>query len=465
MTFRAIPKTATCRLMAAAVACGSLALSTLSGCIFAPVDYEFPVCGDGVVHELESCDDGAASTYAWSLEEHCNGGCNGPGPYCGDGVLDEPHEICDAADQNTDAYEATSNCNSDCSGPPPRCGDGSIDAGHEDCEVDADCGENMRCASCQCEVRYCQASLSPIIRASFTLGAGSVGSDATASGDTLYVAAGNIGSQTYDISDREAPQSIASYPTSAFSSAIVVDGAVFYAAQQGLDVFDCSSASGSPPVGNLGTSNSVGLNVVGDWAFLVSLSTDPLYGGVWVADVSVPSAPVRLGSLIVRWLRDVRYRAPYAFVLTNEGPLEAAFTGMKVLDVSDPAAMQELATVITPGDSRSLVLRGDYAYVADGVDHGLTIIDISVPSAPAVVGNVPGFTGNGVEVLGKYAYLAAADGLYVADISDPTNPLQVASLPLQFAFGLAVKDNYAYVIGRIGSVGHAWVVRLCILPP
>ena len=59
-----------------------------------------PICGDGYVNGAagEACDDAAANSDAWSVSGHCNAACTGPGPSCGDGLLEAGDEACD--DQN-----------------------------------------------------------------------------------------------------------------------------------------------------------------------------------------------------------------------------------------------------------------------------------------------------------------------------------------------------------------------------
>lgn len=53
------------------------------------------ICGDAVVNNAETCDDGASNgSYGF-----CNGTCDGVGPFCGDGTTNAPFESCD--DGNT----------------------------------------------------------------------------------------------------------------------------------------------------------------------------------------------------------------------------------------------------------------------------------------------------------------------------------------------------------------------------
>ncbi len=89
-----------------------------------------PVCGDGVVHPTEECDDGADNDN--ELPDHCRTDCRLPS--CGDGVTDEQDE-CDSGRYNSD--ERPDHCRSDCR--LPRCGDGVIDE-PEECDEGLDNG-------------------------------------------------------------------------------------------------------------------------------------------------------------------------------------------------------------------------------------------------------------------------------------------------------------------------------------
>jgi cysteine-rich repeat protein len=81
-----------------------------------------PKCGDGVVGDGETCDDGNAVG-----NDGCSALCAIESPSCGDGLTSTPPEECD--DANTDEDDA---CLNDCRAA--RCGDGRIWVSVEDCE-------------------------------------------------------------------------------------------------------------------------------------------------------------------------------------------------------------------------------------------------------------------------------------------------------------------------------------------
>ena len=85
-------------------------------------------CGDGIPEPGKACDLGAANNVGGY------GGCNPdctPGPYCGDGVLQNPPEQCDyGTANNTGGYGG---CNADCT-LGPYCGDGIVQNPPEQCD-------------------------------------------------------------------------------------------------------------------------------------------------------------------------------------------------------------------------------------------------------------------------------------------------------------------------------------------
>ena len=48
-------------------------------------------------------------------------------------------------------------------------------------------------------------------------------------------------------------------------------------------------------------------------------------------------------------------------------------SGLRIIDIADPASPVEVGFYDTPGDARGVVVSGSYAYVADA-DSGLRVI-------------------------------------------------------------------------------------------
>ncbi|MDP8238171.1 MAG: choice-of-anchor D domain-containing protein, partial [Candidatus Hatepunaea meridiana] len=81
----------------------------------------------------------------------------------------------------------------------------------------------------------------------------------------------------------------------------------------------------------------------------------------------------------------------------------------------------EVGQCDTPGSAWDVFILGDYAYIADD-DAGLTVVDISDPEAPEVVGNYDDYAGptsRGVFVVGGIAFVADNTRRLISiDISD-----------------------------------------------
>lgn len=203
--------------------------------------------------------------------------------------------------------------------------------------------------------------------------------------------------------------------------------------------------------------------------------------GLHVVDVSDPVAPVETGlydtpgvaqGVAVHSygasrrteqqapLRDSMAGGPgdlYAYVADGDA-------GLRVVDVSDPAAPAEVGSYDTPGKAWDVVVAsgpgGTLAYVVDldfsGVNNGLRIIDVSDPAAPTQVGSYSAGGGCwtwGVAVVGNYAYIANFGcGLRIVDVSDPTAPAEAGVWYGADPTSVTVAGKYAYV-GAVSGYG------------
>lgn len=111
-----------------------------------------------------------------------------------------------------------------------------------------------------------------------------------------------------------------------------------------------------------------------------------------------------------------------------------------------------VGSVMTSFDARDVAVVGDYAYVAD--HSGLTVLDVSDPSSPRLVGSLETYRHWAMSVAadGHYAYLADADGVAVVDVSIPESPAAVAWLAMpDEARDVALDGTTLWVAG--GSEG------------
>jgi hypothetical protein len=110
-----------------------------------------------------------------------------------------------------------------------------------------------------------------------------------------------------------------------------------------------------------------------------------------------------------------------------------------------PAPAQDCPELVghLRGPIEAVAVAGSYAYL--GRPTGLSIADVSDPSAPVEVGFLDaGWSASGVAVSGTYAYVPANGAFRVIDVSDPAAPVEVGSVEAWLAGSVAVSDGYAY---------------------
>ena len=219
----------------------------------------------------------------------------------------------------------------------------------------------------------------------------------------------------------------------------------------GFSAFFPFSAAALITVGAIettGTANHV--DVVGGLAYVTDGCSSAV-GGLRILDVSNPAAPVQLGSLDTGDAQAVQVVGGLAYVAGVARACSASTfpSGLRIIDVSDPAAPAELGRLDT-FEAWDVEVVGSLAYLADG-DISLRIIDVSNPAAPVEVGRLD-LAGEvedarGVEVVGSLAYLAdASDVLRIVDVSNPAAPVQLGVLAMpDSALDVEVAGGLAYV--------------------
>ena len=146
---------------------------------------------------------------------------------------------------------------------------------------------------------------------------------------------------------------------------------------------------------------------------------------------------------------DVHVTGGHAYVLSRERRGQPG--GLTVFDVSDPTAPVEVAVFSPPGgaDWRSAVSVDGTLYVATA-NAGVAVVDISRPSAPVLLGHVPGgpvqVTGVSVDGDRLYATVESPDepGTLRFDLSTPGLPRLMESSTLD-----ARNPNRLYTGGSV----------------
>lgn len=141
----------------------------------------------------------------------------------------------------------------------------------------------------------------------------------------------------------------------------------------------------------------------------------------------------------------------YAYVVGDSHVEGATSTGLRIIDIVNPAAPSQVGFFDTPRSAVDVDVVGSYAYITDGV--GLRIIDVSSPAAPTEVGFVDTTSfANSLVVIGHNAYIAGESFLTV-DVAYPTAPVEISTYKTPgSAQDLAVIGPYAYVADLNGGL-------------
>jgi hypothetical protein len=198
-----------------------------------------------------------------------------------------------------------------------------------------------------------------------------------------------------------------------------------------------------------------GVTVAGGLAYVTARD------GVWILDGSDPSRPRIAGRAPGGTIRSaiagnylyVTYRVWNGWIWSG---------GLRILDVSNPAAPRELGRyqeeLLSAGN---VVLAGSYAYVEDTSTRQTVVFDVSSPTSPRKIGAVDPSPNRVDVVIGNYAYGVASrwgvpPRLVIMDVRSPSAPQVIGSLSLtelSDASRMAMVGNYAYVAGITETLG------------
>jgi hypothetical protein len=127
--------------------------------------------------------------------------------------------------------------------------------------------------------------------------------------------------------------------------------------------------------------------------------------------------------------------------------------GIRIYDLSNPAAPVLLAVQSTLGNPYGIYQYGNYLYVANF--NNLQLIDVTDPANPVLAGQCP-LTGYAcaVQVVGNYAYMGTFnDGLQIVDVSDPNDPFMLGDLDLANpCYDIHVIGDYAYIANNTAGI-------------
>src|SRR3989338_122928 len=214
------------------------------------------------------------------------------------------------------------------------------------------------------------------------------------------------------------------------------------ASADGLRVIDITDPNNPALVGQEDTDPGTAYSVVvsGNYAYVAYSS------GLAIFDVSVPSAPVKIGDTVGGSGDDLALSGNYVYLLSNAA-------GLRSIDITDPYNPQVFDTLnVGTGTLENLEISGHFAYITD-TDDGLFVIDISNPTDLVQVGTVDnGNYASALVLSGHYAYIGnnLDSSVEIIDVADPTSPVLADSLALNgFAaetpIDLMTAGNYLFI--------------------
>jgi hypothetical protein len=228
-----------------------------------------------------------------------------------------------------------------------------------------------------------------------------------------------------------------------------------YVALESGEIYVCE-AVGSPVsalsvVGSVRPPHSLSIAELAlDGTLLYAAAED---AGLWIFDVDERTKPVAVATRVLEDLAvaAVAVSDSYAFVIPGSR------AGFRVLDVSDPLAPREVASLVDPWPAEDIAVEGSQLY-ALGARRGLSIFDVANPSAPRLMSitDVRPGSNTGLVVAEGLAFVSASDaqrgqgGVVLLDVSDPTRPRELGSLvipPGGIPGPMVYADGYLYEAG------------------
>ena len=226
-----------------------------------------------------------------------------------------------------------------------------------------------------------------------------------------------------------------------------------YVASDSLRVFDLAAPGGPERVATIDVGGAADIDIQNGIAYVACKSDSRLR----VYDLAQPAAPVETSNQTTAGSQMRRLRAvgdhlysgphnvrlnvwnisvpgeatyetqpnlvsdPNCFAVSGDRLYVGSGSYLQVLDISSPTMPVLLNSIVGYGSVRDLVLAGDRAYLASN-DIGLTIVDITVPTLPAV-GTCALPAARDIVLSGNLAYVCdEMMGVAVVDITDESQP-------------------------------------------
>jgi len=273
-----------------------------------------------------------------------------------------------------------------------------------------------------------------------------------------YVVEDHQGLRILDVSDPQNISQVGFYdattmaPEAAYD--VAVDGPTAIVADywRGVSRLDVSNPSAPVERGFFAIDTAAGENANTVMASGGKAYAGTCWGGLRLLDAVSPTGLTQIGIYTqTACVSGVDVTGDTAFVVGQ--------SGLDLVDVSTPSA-PALVGAYDKLDASNVAVAGDKAYVTD-LTTGLSVVDVSNPAAPVELGTYEAgyfWDANSVDVLGDVAYVAAASpnqgSLRVVDVSNPVTPTQLSQVDTYpgYSWDVAVADDFAFLADGSGGL-------------
>ncbi len=213
-----------------------------------------------------------------------------------------------------------------------------------------------------------------------------------------------------------------------------------------LSIIDVTDPERPIEVGRLELEDSgMGLALKGRYIYFMAYNQPEMY----IIDVDDDENPVLVGTATLPSSGvevAISESGYYAFVTTDDH-------GMCVIDISIPETPSEVGRFETGSYVNGIYLDGETVYLADA-NSGLFIVDVTDKHSPVSIGNtIPGSSVNSVTKDGDLVWLATTGrdydlygGIHTVDVSDPENPEELTYTDLSDCIDVEYADGNLYVL-------------------
>jgi len=119
-----------------------------------------------------------------------------------------------------------------------------------------------------------------------------------------------------------------------------------------------------------------------------------------------------------------------------------------ILAISLSGVIHMLGKYWQPYGVSSVAIYGNYAYITNVMDSGITILDISNPADPQFLDTYFAETGGNIRIYGNRAYVSGirngSNIVQILDLSDPVHPEDICQIPLHPG-NICKQGNYLYL--------------------